>query len=82
MVAALADAVDGWHIAGLADAGPRGEPVEAFAGRLLETAAAGAAPHRDVDSALAAAIADAAPDGRVLVLGSFHAAAAALRQLG
>jgi len=82
VVAALADAVDGWHIAGLADAGPRGESVEAFAGRLLETAAADAARHRDVDAALAVAIAGAAPDGRVLVLGSFHTAATALQRMG
>ena len=82
VVAALADAVDGWHIAGLADAGPRGESVEAFARRLLGTAAADAARHRDVDAALMAAIAGAAPDGRVLALGSFHTAAAALHRLG
>ena len=82
VVAALADAVDGWHIAGLIEAGPRGEPVEAFARRLLDTAAANAAPHRGVEAALAVAIAEAAPDGRVLVLGSFHTAAAALHQLG
>jgi len=81
VVAALADAVDGWHIAGLTDAGPRGESVEAFAGRLLGTVAANAARHRDVDAALSSAIADAAPDGRVLVLGSFHTAGAALRAL-
>ncbi|MES2858427.1 MAG: bifunctional tetrahydrofolate synthase/dihydrofolate synthase [Pseudomonadota bacterium] len=82
VVAALADQVDAWHIAGLADAGPRGEAVEAFASRLQGTPAAAAARHRDVQAAMAAAIGDAAPGERVLVLGSFHTAAAALQQLG
>ena len=82
VVAALADGVDRWHIAGLADAGPRGEAVDAFARRLSGTAAAGAVQHADVAAALAAARAQAAPDGRVLVLGSFHTAAAALQLLG
>ena len=82
VVAALADGVDRWHIAGLADAGPRGEAVDAFARRLIGTAAAGAVQHADVAAALAAARAQAAPDGRVLVLGSFHTAAAALQLLG
>ena len=82
VVAALADGVDRWHIAGLADAGPRGEAVDAFARRLIGTAAADAVQHADVAAALAAARAQAAPDGRVLVLGSFHTAAAALQLLG
>ena len=42
VVAALAGRIDAWHIAGLADAGPRGEAVDAFAGRLAGTAASGA----------------------------------------
>ncbi len=82
VVATLADQVDAWHIAGLAGAGPRGVSVESFAARLQGTPAADASRHQQVEAALAAAIADAAPDGRVLVLGSFHTAAAALQQLG
>ena len=81
VVAALADRVDGWHLAGLADAGPRGEDVDRFARRLQDTAAAAGVPHADVAGALAAAIAEAGQGGRVLVFGSFHTAAAALQTL-
>ena len=81
VVSALADGVAAWHIAGLADAGPRGETVEAFGKRLQGTAAAAATQHPQVAGALQAAIADAGADGRVLVFGSFHTAAAALRTL-
>ncbi len=81
VVAALAGLVDTWHIAGLVDAGPRGEAAEAFARRLQGTAAAAATQHVDVRMALDAAIQQARPGGRVLVFGSFHTAAAALRAL-
>jgi dihydrofolate synthase/folylpolyglutamate synthase len=80
VVAALADGVDGWHLAGLVDAGPRGQAVDAFAQRLSGTAAADGVRHADVAAALETAIAQAAPDGRVLVFGSFHTAAAALQR--
>ncbi|MGV8923625.1 MAG: bifunctional tetrahydrofolate synthase/dihydrofolate synthase [Thermomonas sp.] len=81
VVVALAGQVDAWHVAGLVDAGPRGESVEAFAQRLQSTAAAAATQHPDVKMALETAILQAPPDGRVLVFGSFHTAAAALRAL-
>ena len=81
VVAALAGQVDGWHLAGLADAGPRGEDVAAFARRLDRTPAAGGVQHPGVPEALAAAIADAAAGGRVLVFGSFHTVEQALRAL-
>src|SRR5690606_13586041 len=81
VVAALADAVDGWHLAGLAGVGPRGQDADALAARLAGSAAAGASRHADVAAALRAALAEAAPAGRVLVFGSFHTAADALRQL-
>ena len=81
VVAALAEQVDGWHVAGLADAGPRGQDVDNFALRLQATAAATATRHVDVRAALEAAIQQALPGGRVLVFGSFHTAAAALRAL-
>ncbi len=81
VVAALAGQVDAWHIAGLAEAGSRGEDVEAFARRLQGSAAAAATQHPDVQMALEAAIQRAQPDGRVLVFGSFHTAATALRAL-
>ena len=79
---ALAGVVDGWHIAGLSDAGPRGLGVDDFARQLAGTAAADAARHVGVDAALQAAMAQAGPGGRVLVFGSFHTAAAALGHLG
>jgi len=82
IVAALAPRVDAWAIAGLDEMGPRGEPVAAFAARLDNTAAAGAARHDRVADALAATLAQARPGDRVLVLGSFHTAAAALAVLG
>ena len=81
VVGALAGAIDAWHLAGLADAGPRGETVVAFAGRLQGTVAAAGTRHACVDAALGAAIAEAGEGGRVLVFGSFHTAAVALRML-
>jgi len=78
VVAALAGQVDAWHIAGLVDAGPRGENVQVFSQRLQSTAAAAASQYPDVKMALQTAIQLALPDGRVLVFGSFHTAAAAL----
>ena len=81
VVTALSDTVDGWLLAGTLDAGPRGSDAVALAQRLVGTAAAGGSRHADVTGALAAALAQAAPDGRVLAFGSFHAASEALRSL-
>lgn len=88
VVDALGARIDAWWLAGLADAGPRGVEVDAFASRLEGTAAAVGARHATVAEALEAAIDEArrraTPDGvapRVLVFGSFHTAAAALRAL-
>ena len=82
VVAAVAERIDAWFLAGLEAAGPRGEPVEAFAQRLRETAAAGGALHPTVAAALAAALAQARAGDRILVFGSFHTVAAALTALG
>lgn len=81
VVEALANEVEGWLLAGSMEAGPRGADVETLAQRLQGAAAAAGTRHPDVAAALAAALALAAPDGRVLAFGSFHAAAAALRHL-
>ncbi len=81
VVAALAHEVDGWLLAGSLAAGPRGSDAAALAQRLAGTAAAAGARHADVAGALAAALAQAAPDGRVLAFGSFHAASEALHYL-
>jgi len=78
---ALGPVVDQWHLAGLADAGPRGGDVEALATRLAGTPASGGARHAGVEEALQAARTQARPGDRVLVLGSFHTAASALASL-
>lgn len=81
VIAALEDRIDRWWLAGLADAGPRGLAVDAFAERLADTAAAGGTRCPEVVDALAAARRDAGPGARILVFGSFHTAAAALGAL-
>ena len=80
VAAALAPWIDAWHLAGL-DAGERGQDVEALAARLHGGAAGEGTRHADVAAALAAARAGAAPGDRIVVLGSFHTAAAALQAL-
>lgn len=82
VVQALIDEVNAWHLAGSREAGPRGLAVDTLVQRL--SSVLGAHPqtaHPDVGTALQAALAAAAPDGRVLVFGAFHAAATALRWL-
>jgi len=81
VVAALQAQVDGWWLAGLAEAGPRGLPIEAFVERLQGTVAAGGVASDTVAQALSAALAQARAGDRVLVFGSFHTAAAALAML-
>jgi dihydrofolate synthase/folylpolyglutamate synthase len=81
IVAKLAARVDRWWLAGLEDAGPRGQGVDALAASLADTVAAGASRATDVAAALAAARAEARAGDRVLVFGSFHTAAAALQAL-
>jgi dihydrofolate synthase/folylpolyglutamate synthase len=82
VVDALAERIDAWFVAGLESAGPRGTPVEAFAERLRDTAAAGGARHATVEEALAAARGHAQAGDRILVFGSFHTVAAAITKLG
>ena len=81
VVDALAGPITQWHLAGLAEHGPRGDDITRFARRLAGTAAAAGVPHVDVAAALVAARAQARPDDRILVFGSFHTAADALRWL-
>jgi dihydrofolate synthase/folylpolyglutamate synthase len=76
VVEALADRVDGWHLAGLE--GARAQSATALLARLAGTAAAAAATHDDVDTALQQALSAAQAGDRVLVFGSFHTAAQAL----
>jgi dihydrofolate synthase/folylpolyglutamate synthase len=81
VVAAFEEAIRHWYLAGLEDAGPRGQNAEALAVRLSGTAAAAGERHVDVQQALQAAIAASQPGDRVLVFGSFHTAAEALVSL-
>lgn len=82
MVAALLNGVDQWRLAGTAGFGPRGQDVEQLwrqvSGLMSRTLSS---RHATVEEALAAARAQAHPGDRILVFGSFHVAAAALRQL-
>ncbi|QNP39964.1 bifunctional tetrahydrofolate synthase/dihydrofolate synthase [Lysobacter solisilvae (ex Woo and Kim 2020)] len=81
VVEALAGRIDAWHLAGLAEHGPRGVDVDAFAARLAGTAAGDGARHATVERAIHAALEQAAAGDRVLVFGSFHTAADALAGL-
>jgi dihydrofolate synthase/folylpolyglutamate synthase len=78
---ALAPRIDAWRLAGLASAAARGLPVDAFAERLAGTAAGEGVRFDSVEAALQSARSQAAPGDRILVFGSFHTAAAALRAL-
>ena len=81
VVAALTGQVDGWWLAGIDDAGPRGLAVADFAQRLAGTAAAEGPGHATAREALPAALAQARRGDRILVFGSFHTVAAALQVL-
>jgi len=67
-----------WHLAELADAGPRGQSVAALAERVATATAVPIDRHASVAEALAAARAACSPTERVLVFGSFHTVAEAL----
>jgi dihydrofolate synthase/folylpolyglutamate synthase len=81
VVSALAGQVDGWWLAGIDDAGPRGLAVADFVQRLAGTAAAEGPSHATAREALLAALAQARRGDRILVFGSFHTVAAALQVL-
>ncbi|MCW4453592.1 bifunctional tetrahydrofolate synthase/dihydrofolate synthase [Flavobacterium sp. MXW15] len=81
VVEALQPQVVRWQLAGLEGEGGRGQSGQALRERLQGTAAAAAPVATDVAQALEQALAGARPGDRVLVFGSFHTAAAALRLL-
>ncbi len=81
VVEAMAAGITCWHLAGLAEHVPRGVDVATFAERLAGTSAGQGTRHADVGHALAAVRAGARPGDRILVFGSFHTAADALRRL-
>jgi dihydrofolate synthase/folylpolyglutamate synthase len=77
--APVAPHLQAWHLGPITDAGPRGLAVDELARRLAEHLPAEILhPHRSLAEALATAIRQAGPDGRVLVFGSFHTVAEAL----
>lgn len=81
IVAPLTGRIDRWWLAGLDEAGPRGLSVEALVERLAGTAAAAGECAETVAEALAGALRATPAGGRILVFGSFHTAAQAVRAL-
>ena len=81
IVEPLAGAVARWHLAGLLDHGPRGGAAAELQARM-PPGVRDCALHEDVAAALAAAREASRPGDRIIVFGSFHTAADALRQLG
>ncbi|WP_454829715.1 bifunctional folylpolyglutamate synthase/dihydrofolate synthase [Pseudoxanthomonas wuyuanensis] len=81
IVEALGDSVVGWFLAGLEPQSPRGQSAEVLARRLTGTVASTASRHASVEAALDAALAMSQAGQRVLVFGSFHTAAEALKRL-
>ena len=81
VVAALADNIDRWFVAGLEEASPRGLDATAFTQRLAGSAAGTGEKFTNVGTALTAAQGQAQAGDRIVVFGSFHTAAAALRVL-
>ncbi len=80
IVDSLAPCVDRWYLAGIHDAGSRGLQGHELAARLdTHIAAERRSVHDTVAEALFAARAAARPDERVLVFGSFHTVAEALK---
>ena len=78
-VAALMSRIDIWHLAGLADVGGRGQPVEQLwrkIGALLSRSLA--VRHASVAQALAEAQRMARAGDRIVVFGSFHTVGEAL----
>jgi dihydrofolate synthase/folylpolyglutamate synthase len=71
-----------WHLAGIHDAGARGGGPEVLAARMGQVDPSRRHEHRDAAKALESAIAASAADERVLVFGSFHTVADALRGAG
>ncbi len=76
----LQSSIGHWHLAGIGDAGVRNLGGDELAARLeASLPPARRTVHADVASALAHAVRAVGPEGRVLVFGSFHTAADALR---
>lgn len=80
LVEVLDPQVLAWHVAGIGDAGARGMDAIELEARLAPLLAPGRLHrHPDIASAVAAAMAASTADERVLVFGSFHTVAEALK---
>lgn len=81
IVAALADEIDAWFLAGLDAETSRGLDAASLRERIAGALAVGASvrEHNDVSTALEVAFAHARPRDRVIAFGSFFVAADALR---
>lgn len=82
MVRILDGQISHWHVSGLADAGARGQDVDALAARVASATAKPVQRHATVAAALESARAACAADERVLVFGSFHTVAEAMNADG
>ena len=82
MIGAMLSVVDQWRLAGSSGFGARGQTVEAL-WRQVDTLMSRTlcTRHETVEDALAAARSSAHEGDRILVFGSFHTAAAALKEL-
>lgn len=78
----LAPSILFWHVGGIHDAGPRGLSGAEVAKRLDTVPMEQVQAHETVGQAVAAAQAMADPDERVLIFGSFHTVADAMKALG
>ena len=79
IVAALQNDIAHWHVCGLAALSPRGSSGAALAARLdTVLPRSHISVHEDPRAAMVAARAQAAPDERILVFGSFYLVAAVL----
>jgi dihydrofolate synthase/folylpolyglutamate synthase len=82
MIGALMSVVDQWRLAGSSEFGARGQSIDALwrqVGSLLSRTLC--TRHETVSEALAAARAQAHDGDRILIFGSFHTAAVALKEL-
>ncbi len=82
IVSLLQSHIKYWHLAGIDDAGPRNLTAEELETRLKpQIAEQGLSCHASVGQALQAAQQQAGPAERILVFGSFHTVAAAIKAL-
>ena len=80
IVSRLVPFIAHWHLAGIEDAGLRGTSAEVLAARVAPLIAGERrSVHSSISAALASAMSEASADERVLVFGSFHTVAEALK---